>query len=217
MMQSIKLDFYIIKGYSFRFLVIAYIIAIAIGLLTKAAYMMVPIIMILTAVSSGTYFSARERNNLGKLYGMLPMDRTGVVIARYIYTLFFGIINWAVSILLAIIIIFTGNKGTDLSVFSLYATFAFFYFCLFVGISFPIFYKYEYSKANLYTSLPFYLIFLLGLIVSNKMDLAASLLQTSQNLAANSTMVWILGVVVGLAILAVSCMASVSIYKNQEL
>jgi hypothetical protein len=217
MMQAIKLDFYIIKGNYARFLVIAYIIGIAIGVFTKASYLTVPLIMIIMAATSGTYFSVRERNNLGKFYGALPLDRTRVVAARYLYTLIFGLINWAVAILLATVIMLAGNKGTDPSMFSFYASFSFFYFCLFIGIVFPIFYKFEYSKAYLFTSLPFYLIFILGLIISNKMDLTASLVQTFKYFTANPAMIWILGVGVGLAILAVSCLISINIYKKKDL
>ncbi|MEI6101797.1 MAG: ABC-2 transporter permease [Eubacteriales bacterium] len=217
-LNSIRLDYYILKGTTKLFLAIAYVIAIVLGVFSKAPYLMVPIVMILTTVSSGQYFSVYEKNNLGRLYGVLPLNRTQTVVGRYVYTLVFGLLNWAVSIALAILImLFINKSGSDFATFINFICFAFFYFCLFVGVSFPIFYKFPYSKAYAFTSLPFYFVFIFGMILSRNAAAAGTLQQLLKYFPDNSAMTWVLGIGVGLIILVLSCLLSVSIHKKNEL
>lgn len=217
-LKLIRLDYYVLKGNNKLFLVVAYVIAIVLGVFTKAPYLMVPIVMLLTTVSSGQYFSIYEKNNLGRLYGMLPLNRAQAVVGRYVYTLVFGLLNWAAAMALSIfIMLFVNKSGTDSSTFIFFICFAFFYLCLFVGISYPIFYKYPYSKAYVFTTLPFYLIFILGLILSRNAATAGSLTQLLQYFTDNSVMTWVFAIGFGLIILVVSCLLSVSIHKKNEL
>ena len=95
--KSMKLDYYVLKGNYKIFLLFAYLIGAALGVLTKYTYMMGMIVLLISAVSGTTFFQVYERNNLSNLYGMLPLKKSEVVLGRYIYTLMFGIINGIVA------------------------------------------------------------------------------------------------------------------------
>jgi len=216
-LKSIGLDYYVLKDNLKMFLAIAYVLGIVIGSFTKSPYITVPIVMILSALSSGTFFSIYERNNLSKLYGSLPLRKNDVVIGRYLFTLIYGVINWIVSVALALIFLFYVDKGVTDTTFMVYISVSFFYFCLFVGVSFPIYFKYGFSKAYIYTSLPFYFIFIIGLIISRNANFAANLKQIVQYFTDNPAMIWVIGIGLGLIIIGISTFISSKIYKKSDL
>ncbi|MDP4159078.1 MAG: ABC-2 transporter permease, partial [Bacillota bacterium] len=82
--KSVKLDNYIMKPY-YRAFILLFAVAAAVGVLTKIPAITVTVVLIISAPFNGTYFSAYEKNNLDKLYGVLPLRKLDVVTGRYLY------------------------------------------------------------------------------------------------------------------------------------
>ena len=215
-LKSIRLDNYILKAYYKTFIVV-YVIAILIGIISQIPALTVVVVMVITAPFIGTYFSVYEKNNLGKLYGILPLGKFEVVIGRYLYALFLSIINGIVSGILAYIISIFINKGMDHLTFITCLSASFLYFCLFIAVEFPVYFKYAFPKVYIFTSLPFYLVFVVGAFIFKKTDILQHLSQIIQYFTSHQNMIWVTGIGLGLILLIISCPLSCLIYKKNEL
>jgi hypothetical protein len=215
-LKSIRLDNYILKAYYKAFIVV-YVIAILIGIISQIPVLTVVVVMVITAPFIGTYFSVYEKNNLTKLYGILPIGKYEVVIGRYLYALFFGIINGIISGILAYIISIFIKKGMDHLTFITCLSASFLYFCLFIAVEFPVYFKYSFSKVYIFTSLPFYLVFVVGAFIFKKTDILQHLSQIIQYFTSHQNMIWVTGIGLGLILLIISCPLSCLIYKKNEL
>ena len=215
-LKSIRLDNYILKTYYKAFIAVD-AIAIIIGIITKIPALTVAIVLVITAPFIGTYFSVYEKNNLSKLYGILPLRKSEVVIGRYLYALFLVIINGIVSVIFAYIISLFANKGMDHITIVTILSASFFYFCLFIAVQFPIYFKYSFSKVYIFSNLPFYLVFVIGAYIFNKTNILKHLSQIIQYFTSNQNMIWVTGIGLGLILLIISCPLSYLIYKKNEL
>ena len=215
-LKSIRLDNYILKAYYKAFIAV-YAIAIIIGIITKIPALTVAIVLVITAPFIGTYFSVYEKNNLSKLYGILPLRKFEVVIGRYLYAFFLCVINGIVSVILAYIISLFLNKRMDYITLITILSASFFYFCLFIAVQFPIYFKYSFSKVYIFSNLPFYLVFVIGAYIFTKTDILKNLNQIIQYFTSHQNMIWVAGLGLGLILLVISCPLSYLIYKKSEL
>jgi hypothetical protein len=214
--KSVKLDNYILKGYYKAFLGI-YIIAIALALIAKNPALTVAVVMVISAPIVGLFFSVYEKNNLSKLYGILPIARSQVVVGRFLYALSLSIINGIVSGALAYVISLLSGYSLDHLTFIAVLSASFAYFCLFIAIIFPIDFKYPFSRVYIFSNLPLYILAVIGALVLRKTDLIKNMGQIIQYFTSNQEMIWITGFGLGLILLAVSCSLSSLIYKKREL
>ena len=210
--KSMRLDYYTVKA-NYRLLFGVYALVIFVGALRQAS-LTIAIAMMFSISFSGLAFSLSEKNNLGKLYGTLPLGRTEFVIGRYLYTLLFGMISAVVSGSLAYIISLLTKHSMDQLTLVSYLSFSFLYFCLAVGIAFPTYFKFGFSKAYIFTMLPLYILFIGSIFISRKADV---LNQVVQFFLSHQYMIWVTGIGAGLLLLTVSCLLSCFIYKRSEL
>jgi ABC-2 family transporter protein len=215
-LNSMRLDNYILRGY-YKVFALVYVIAILIGIITKIPVITVAIVVVISAPFIGTYFSVHEKNNLNKLYGVLPLGRSKVVLGRYSFALIFGIINGIVPGILAYLIsLFVKNGMSHLEILAILSA-SFAYFCLFIAVQFPIYFKFGFAKVYIFSNLPFYLVFLLGAFVLKRTDILKQLGQVVQYFSSHQNMIWVTGLGSGLILLIISCLLSYWIYRNKEL
>jgi ABC-2 type transport system permease protein len=215
-LKSLRLDYYAFKA-NYKAFAIIYALAIYLSLYTQPTIVIV-IVMIFSSIFSGMTFLVWERNHLSKLYGILPLGRMDVVIGRYLHALIFGIINCAVAGMVTVMVSLISNKGgMDAFSFTAYISVFFLYFCLSIGVSFPIYYKFGVIKAAISMILPLYLVVMSGIFISRNVDSISSLKQIIEYLAYNPTMMWVAGIGLGLLLLVISCPVSCLIYKRSEL
>lgn len=216
-LNSMALDYRIIKTSNKILVLMAYGIALIYGSLTKVTYIMVPIVMIITAMSNGMFFSAYEKNNLSKLYGVMPIRRSSVVTARYLYTVIFGIANGVVAGTLMYVVSSVRNINMSSFQYSLSLSGAFLFYCLITSIIFPIYFKFGFSKAYVFSNLPFYLIFVGTLILTRNAKAMSSLGNTIQYFTNNQAMIWVIGIVGGLVLIGASYRLSCSLFSKSEM
>lgn len=214
-LKSLRLDYFSFKA-NYKAFIIIYALAIYLSLYTQPTIVIV-IVMIFSSIFSGMTFLVCERNHLNKLYGTLPIGRTEVVVGRYLHALVFGAVNWAVAGAVSGAVSLLAGKGLDVFGFSAYMSVFFFYFCLSIAVSFPIYYRFGVLKAAISTILPLYLVVMSGIFISRNADTAAGLKQVLQYLADNPAMMWAAGIGAGLILLVISCPLSCLIYKRSEL
>jgi hypothetical protein len=182
--------------------------------------MMGMIVLLISAVSGTTFFSIYEKNHLSKLYGMLPLKKSEAVLGRYLYTMLYGIINGIVSGTLTYIFSFVLKSSISPLAFAVSMSIGFLYYCFIISMEFPILFRFGYSKAYMLTTLPMYLIFIFGLLISKKVDfnnVGQGLSQAIGYFTANPALVWIIGIGAGLVLVGISYFISAAISKRREL
>ncbi len=214
-LKSIKLDNFILKSH-YKALLLLYVIAAMVGIFAIQA-LTIAVVVIVTAPFIGTYFSLYEKNNLSKLYGILPLGKFEVVMGKYLFALVFGIVNGIASIILTYIISLFTNKGIDQLTLITFISASFFYFCLFISVLFPIYFKFAFSKVYIFANLPFYLVFVISAYLFKKTDILKQLKPIIQYFISHQNMIWVTGIGLGLILLIISCPLAYLIYKKSEL
>ena len=211
---SMRLDFHIQKANYKTFFMLGYALATVLGLVTRTPYVSVVIAMVISAALSGFVFAVIERNHLGRLYGVLPLRKSELVLGRYLYAALFGLANEIVASLLSCVIsLITGHTLVVLDL-SAYQCASFLYFCLFISIVFPLYFRFGFSKNYLLTNVPLYVLYAVGygFIMKGRLDLRGLI----QYFTRNPGMLWLYGVGGGLVLLAVSYSLSRLTYRRYE-
>ena len=103
--------------------------------------------------------------------------------------------------------------------FSVSMSIGFLYYCFIISMEFPILFRFGFSRAYMLTTLPMYLIFIFGLIISKKVDfnnVSQSMSQAIGYFTANPALVWVIGIGAGLALVCISYAIAQAISKRRE-
>jgi surface polysaccharide O-acyltransferase-like enzyme len=195
---------------------IAYILGIFLAVISKTPIFGALVVMVISAPLTGQYFSVYEKNNLEKLYGVLPLRKSGVVIGRYLYALCIVVINGIIAAILAYIISFLTNKGMSITESLTYLSSAFFYVCLMIAVIFPLYFKFPFSKVYVFSNLPFYLIFIITFAFTRKTNVLEQTGPMAQYLASHLLIIAAIGLCLGLILLALSCLLSCALIEGNR-
>jgi len=217
--HAIKLDFYTLKSTSIAVsvTVIAVIISLVIGAATKQPAFTIGFFMVLTQFVSGTIFSTNEKSRSDRLYGVLPLRKNEMIAGRYVYALIIGVISLVIAIILTLLVsrLFGANASSLLFFIALAAAFA--YYCFAVGVTYPLYLRFSFSKAYVYTMLPIYFIFLIGMFLARRTNFLSNIDQSISFFSDKQPLILVIGVAVGLALLAASAFIANRIYKRKEI
>lgn len=215
-LKSVKLDEQILRAY-YKAFIYVYAVASVPAIIRKTPALTVAFALVISAPIVGLFFSVYEKNNLSKLYGILPVRRSEVVVGRYMYALILGIVSGAVATVLAYVISLFLHLGLDRLTLAAVLSASLLYFCLFLAILFPIYFRYGFSRVYLVANLPIYILAILSIYVFKRTDLLKRMGDAVRYFTAHQEMIWISGIGLGLVLLMVSCSLSCLIYKRAEL
>ena len=215
-LNAVKLDFYAGKG-TLVLSPVMFIIGIVVGVAAKQPVFTSLFVMLFGVVFGGMVFSIHEKNHTEKLYGTLPLTKTEMVVSRYLYALTIGIVNIIIASVLSKAVSAFTNIPVDPVLYLGALAISFVYYCFAVGISFAVFFKLGFAKANIFTMLPMYLIVIAFMLISRKTDLASKLTGFINFFTDNQYLIPIFGIVGGLILLTVSALIANMIYKKKEL
>lgn len=216
--KSIRLDHYVLRAYYKAFLGV-YVFATIIAVVFKAPEVAIPVVMVVAAPFISVYFLVYGRNNLSKLYGILPLGRSEVVIGRYTYALLFGILNEVFSGILATILSLILNVGISYLEFLTFFSASFLYVCLYISIQLPLYFRFPFSKVYIFSNLPVYLVAVSLMYLLKRTNFLHQLSQVIQFLSSNQNMIWVIitGLGLGLTLVIISGSFSRLIYQKNEL
>ncbi len=90
-LKIVKLDFALIKPY-IKIILIAMLSPLIIMYSMKDMISGILFLMCFMAMTSGYTFSVAEKNDLGRLYGLLPISRNNIVTGKYLFIIIQGIV-----------------------------------------------------------------------------------------------------------------------------
>lgn len=193
---------------------IAYVLGAFLAVISKTPIYGALVVMIISAPLTGQYFSIYEKNNLEKLYGILPLRKFEVVIGRYLYAMCIVVINGAIAAVLAYIISSLTNKVMSAPEFLTYLSGGFLYICLMIAVIFPLYFKFPFSKVYVFSNLPFYLIFIITFAFTRKTNVLEQTGTAAQYLASNFLTILVIMFSLGLILLALSCLLSCALIER---
>ena len=212
-LKSVKLDFNIAKSRYFMFVID--IIGVLFAYLTKVPMYGAMIIMVVSTPITGQIFSVYEKNNLDKLYGILPLKKSDVVIGRYLYALCIIVINGIIAALVAFVVSLVTNHQMSGIEFLTYLSIGFAYACLMTAVIFPLYFKFSFSKVYIFSNLPFYLLFVILFVLTRKTNVLQDAGPAVQNLTSSLSAAAI-GLGLGLILLALSCLLSCALTEGNR-
>lgn len=215
-LNAAKLDFLAGKS-ALKMTAMLLFFAIAIGALTKGPIYTMIFTMVFSVTSCGAIFSIHEKSHSDRLYGILPLKKSEMIMGRYLYALIIGGVYVVIAGILGCIMSrITGNNLDALSYWSTLAL-AFIYFSFAVGISYPIYLKFSFAKAYVFTMLPMYIIAVLILVLTKKTNFISDVGQVIQFFTDNQALIPLMGILIGLVILVISALISNLIYTRKEI
>ncbi len=218
-LSFVKLDFFIIKPYV-KSIIYLIIMALIFGIFFREPGSAMSILMVYLCLMISYPFSIGEKNHANSLYGILPVDRKIIVSARYIYAIFIGLTGAFISIIFSFIISKIFNKAFILEEIFFTLSILILIYCFLVAFQFPIYFKLGYDKAKMLGVLPL-LIISFGVLFlttfSKNIEMTAFINNLNLLIQGNFALLSIIFLVIGIAILILSCFISLKIYKNKEL
>ncbi|EPR10017.1 ABC-2 transporter permease [Ruminiclostridium papyrosolvens] len=156
--KIVKLDFALIKPY-IKIILIALVSPLIIMFTMKDIISGTLFCMCMMAMTSGYTFSVAEKNDLSRLYGLLPISRNDIVTGKYVFIIIEGLILnllgvSANAIILNILKVKFTSSDILIGISVGLITYAFF-----TAIQLPFFFKFGGIKGRFFSFLPFLGIF----------------------------------------------------------
>ena len=210
--KSVKLDFSLVRPYvktiCFTIALPAAFAAINRSLMTGISFA-----MCFTAMISRSLFSITEKNDMERLYGILPIRKSELVIGRYVFIISLGILALIFSLITHPVIL--SRLGESVSAFDIAAAAVsgIFLFALYTVFLIPGYYKYGSIKGRVFMYIPVvFCLITFFLITKIPADDSGWLIT-----ALNSPVVLVLLVAVFVVIMyVISILVSVKIVKGKE-
>lgn len=211
--KAYKFEMALIKPYM-KSIMFSLIVPIAFVFINRSLSSSISFAMCFISMTSSYTFSVAEKNDMDRLYGILPVTKKEFVFGKYMYMIVIGVLALIFSLITHTIVLrcisiepmmteIVFNGGMGLFMFSLYTTF-----------QIPGYYKYGPIKGRAFMYIPV-LGFLVTLFGVQKID--AYTLERISALLSNRMVV--IGLVVGLIVImyALSVRCSIRILKNKEI
>ena len=217
--NAVKLDFYTMKAGSTAqmIFVIALVVSVAVGSLTKQPAATLAFFMVFVQFAGGTVFSIHEKSRSDRLYGILPLRKSEMVTGRYLYALIIGAASLVIAIALSQAVARIVGAGFDQSLFLVAMGLSFAYYCFAVSVTYPVYLRFSFAKANVFTNVPVYVVFLVGMFLARRGTLGNAITGFVEFFDGKQFLIPVLGIAVGLAMLAISAMAANLVYLKKEI
>lgn len=211
-LKSTKLDFSLVKPY-IKVIGFTMLLPIAFAAINRSILTGVSFAMCFIAMTTGYTFSVTEKNNMERLYGILPIKKSEMVTGRYLFVLALGALALVVSLITQPLVLRAmGESVGTLGMISA-AIGGLFLFALYTVFQIPGYYKYGAIKGRVFMYIPV-AGFLATLFFLPKMPADNPIVTT-----VVSSPVLLIGLVLVLVVVmyAVSIWFSIRIMENKEM
>ncbi|NBJ97646.1 ABC-2 transporter permease [bacterium 1xD8-48] len=212
-LKSTKLDIALVKPY-FKTICFTLLLPIVFAAINRSLLTGVSFAMCFIAMTTGYTFSITEKNSMDRLFGILPVRKSELVIGRYVFVLAMGLLSLIISLIVQPLVLKV--LGETVGVFDIVtaAIAGVFLFALYTVFQIPGYYKYGSIKGRVFMYIPV-AGFLITLLLITKSPVGESkLLFTVIN---SPILLMLLAVIFVIAMYVVSILVSIKILKNREM
>ena len=212
MLKATKLDFSLVRPY-FKVIGFTMILPIAFAAINRSILTGVSFAMCFIAMTTGYTFSITEKNSMERLYGILPVKKSEMVIGRYLFVLALGALALVVSLITQPIVLrVIGETVEKVDIISA-AIGGLFLFALYTVFQIPGYYKFGSIKGRVFMYIPV-AGFLATLFLLPKIPMDNSIITTLSN---SPVLLIVLVIVLVVVMYTVSILFSIRIMKNKEM
>lgn len=212
MLKATKLDFSLVRPY-FKVIGFTMLLPIAFAAINRSILTGVSFAMCFIAMTTGYTFSITEKNSMERLYGILPVKKSEMVIGRYLFVLALGALALVVSLITQPIVLrVIGETVEKVDIISA-AIGGLFLFALYTVFQIPGYYKFGSIKGRVFMYIPV-AGFLATLVLLPKIPMDNSIITTLSN---SPVLLIVLVIVLVVVMYAVSILFSIRIMKNKEM
>lgn len=161
--KMIKLDISLIKPYS-KSLLIVFLVPLIVIIGTQDIISGLIFCMSIMAMTSSYTFSIAEKNDLNRLYGLLPVTKKDIVTGRYMFSALTGIVAVLSGLVMNVATLTFTKKSFSYQDMVIAVSVGLTLFTLFTAIQLPGFFKFGAIKGRFITFIPFLGMFLVGVI-----------------------------------------------------
>lgn len=211
--KSAKLDFSLVKPY-LKTICFTMVLPVVFAAINRSLLTGISFAMCFIAMTTGYTFSITEKNSMERLYGILPIRKSDMVIGRYIFILIMGLTALIFSLVAHPVILTILGESISIFDFISAAVIGIFLFALYTVFQLPGYYKLGSIKGRVFMYIPA-AGFLITLLLITKIPVGESkLLFTVIN---SPVLLMLLVVIFVIAMYVVSILVSIKILKNKEM
>jgi ABC-2 type transport system permease protein len=211
-LKATKLDFSLVRPY-FKVIGFTMLLPIAFAAINRSIFTGVSFAMCFIAMTTGYTFSITEKNSMERLYGILPVKKSEMVIGRYLFVLALGALALVVSLITQPIVLrVIGETVEKVDIISA-AIGGLFLFALYTVFQIPGYYKFGSIKGRVFMYIPV-AGFLATLFLLPKIPMDNSIITTLSN---SPVLLIALAIVLVVVMYVVSILFSIRIMKNKEM
>lgn len=211
-LKATKLDFSLVRPY-FKVIGFTMLLPIAFAAINRSILTGVSFAMCFIAMTTGYTFSITEKNSMERLYGILPVKKSEMVIGRYLFVLALGALALVVSLITQPIVLrVIGETVEKVDIISA-AIGGLFLFALYTVFQIPGYYKFGSIKGRVFMYIPV-AGFLATLFLLPKIPMENSIITRLSN---SPVLLIVLVIVLVVVMYAVSILFSIRIMKNKEM
>ena len=211
-LKATRLDFSLVRPY-FKVIGFTMLLPIAFAAINRSILTGVSFAMCFIAMTTGYTFSITEKNSMERLYGILPVKKSEMVIGRYLFVLALGALALVVSLITQPIVLrVIGETVEKVDIISA-AIGGLFLFALYTVFQIPGYYKFGSIKGRVFMYIPV-AGFLATLFLLPKIPMDNSIITTLSN---SPVLLIVLVIVLVVGMYTVSILFSIRIMKNKEM
>ena len=211
-LKATKLDFSLVRPY-FKVIGFTMFLPIAFAAINRSILTGVSFAMCFIAMTTGYTFSITEKNSMERLYGILPVKKSEMVIGRYLFVLALGALALVVSLITQPIVLRLIGETVEKTDIISAAIGGLFLFALYTVFQIPGYYKFGSIKGRVFMYIPV-AGFLATLFLLPKIPMENSIITTLSN---SPVLLIVLMIVLVVVMYAVSILFSIRIMKNKEM
>ena len=211
-LKATKLDFSLVRPY-FKVIGFTMLLPIAFAAINRSILTGVSFAMCFIAMTTGYTFSITEKNSMERLYGILPVKKSEMVIGRYLFVLALGALALVVSLITQPIVLRLIGETVEKTDIISAAIGGLFLFALYTVFQIPGYYKFGSIKGRVFMYIPV-AGFLATLFLLPKIPMENSIITRLSN---SPVLLIVLVIVLVVVMYAVSILFSIRIMKNKEM
>ena len=211
-LKATMLDFSLIKPYK-KNICFTMLIPVAFTAINRSLMTGVSFAMCFIAMTAGYTFSISEKNDMDRLYGILPVSKKNLVLGRYLFTCLIGLLALLFSIIVhPVILKVLGETVQSLDIY-LAAIPGIIMFTLYTVFQLPGYYKFGSINGRIFMYIPV-VGFLAMLLLISKLDVPGNPIMSA--LIGNSIVPVISLLLICVIAYVISIIVSIKIIRNKE-
>ena len=212
-LKTAKLDFSLVKPY-IKTICFTMVLPIAFAAINRSLITGISFAMCFIAMTTGYTFSITEKNDMERLYGILPVSKRDFVIGRYMFVITMGVIALTFSLIVQPMVLKSLGETVNSSDIMSAAIVGIFLFALYTVFQLPGYYKLGSIKGRVFMYIPV-VGFLATLLLITKIPVDSIILI---DIISNSLVFLRLFIVIVIILMyIISTFISIKILKSKEM